>query len=263
MQLADEDKMPVSAVNLLKMLCRAPLTAMRRPGRRERAVSFGSRTVSQAKISENRLGAIFGLAVWSNRPIRYLILCGVVLIAAIAVGTAIMVGNFRNRALFDSERELKNTALILAEQIDRSFQALERVQSSVIEKIQSLGIASSEDYARQMSGEDVNVMLKASISGLVQVDAITLINADGKLLNFSRDWPVPAVNNADRDYFKALKSDSHLTSFISLPVRNRGTGTWTVFFARKVMASNEEFLGLVLAAVELSYFEAIFGSIVL
>jgi diguanylate cyclase (GGDEF)-like protein len=217
--------------------------------------------VSRAKISQIRLGAVFGLAVWRDRPIRYLIICGVLLIAAIAVSTAIMVGNFRNRALDDNERELKNTALILAEEIDRSFQGLELVQRSVIEKIQSLGIASSEDYARQMSGRDVHLMLKASISGLVHVDAITLINADGKLLNFSRYWPAPALDVTDRDYFKAFKSDAQLTSFISLPVHNRGNATWTVFLARKVTTPNAEFLGLVLGAVELSYFERLFGSI--
>ena len=99
----------------------------------------------------------------------------------------------------------------------------------MIEKIHSLGIASSEDYARQMSGQDVHLMLKASISGLVHVDAITLIGADGKLLNFSRYWPTPALDVTDRDYFKAFKSDAQLTSFMSLPVHNRGNATWTVF----------------------------------
>src|SRR6202041_1598845 len=147
--------------------------------------------VSQAKISKIRLGAIFGLAAWRNRSIRYLILCGVLIVAAIMVSTAIMVSNLRNRALYESERELKNTALILAEEIDRTFQAVDLVQSSVIEKIQSPGVASSEDYARRMSGEDVHLMLKASTSGLVQAYAISLINADGQMLNFSRFWPAP------------------------------------------------------------------------
>ena len=219
--------------------------------------------MSHAKIWQIRFGAISGMAAWRNRPIRYLVLCGVLLIAAIAVSTAIMVVNFRNRALIDSERELKNTALILAEQVDRSFQALELVQRNVTEKIQSLGIASSEDYARQMSGQDVNQMLKASISGLAHVSAVTLIDADGKLLNSSRDWPIPQTNVADRDYFKALKFDAQLTSFISLPAHNRRDGAWTVFSARKLKAANGEFIGLVLGAIELSYFEKSFGSIVL
>ncbi|MGB6892609.1 MAG: hypothetical protein WBE25_14130 [Xanthobacteraceae bacterium] len=181
--------------------------------------------MSQQKLSRIRLGAISGLAAWHNLPIRYLILCGMTLIAAIGIGTAIMADNLRDRALRESERELKNTALILAEQLDRSLQAIDMVQSSVIEKIQSLSIASSDDYTRRMSGRDVHLMLKASTSGLVQAYAISLINADGRLINFSRSWPVPDISVADREFFRALKSDPRLASFISLPGHNRTNGT--------------------------------------
>ena len=135
--------------------------------------------MSQENTTKIRLNLPSATAVWRNRPIRYLILCGALLIAAIAVTTAVMLASFRNRALAESERELKNTALILSEQIDRSFQALELVQRSVVEKIQALGIASSEDYARQMSGRDVHLMLKDESNGLFHVDALTLIGADG------------------------------------------------------------------------------------
>ena len=183
------------------------------------------------------------------------------LIAAIVISTAIMVSNLRDHALSDSERELKNTTLILAEQIDRMFQAVDLVQSSVIEKIQSLGIASSDDYSRRMSGEDVHLMLKASTSGLVQVYALSLINADGHMINFSRFWPGPDINVADREFFIALKSDPRLTSFISVPGHNSTNGAWTLFLARKVTAANGEFIGLVLGAVELSYFDKLFSSI--
>ena len=214
-----------------------------------------------SKTSRIRLGVAFGLAVWRNRPVRYLILCGALLIAAIVVGTAIMVDNLRDRALFGSERELKNTALILAEQIDRTFQAVDLVQISVIERIQSLGITSSDDYARRISSEDMHEMLKASTSGLVQIYAISVINADGRLLNFSRFWPVPDISVADREFFLALKSDPQLTSFVSLPAQNRTDRAWTMFLTRKVRGPNGEFLGLVLGAVELSYFEKLFASV--
>src|SRR5580704_9481422 len=214
-----------------------------------------------SKTNQIRLGAIFGLAAWRNRPIRYLILCGVTLIGAIVIGTAIMVGNLRERALLESERELKNTALILAEQIDRTFQGIDLVQSSVLEKIQSQGIASSEDYTRRMSGEDVHLMLKTSTSGLVQIYAISLINADGRLLNFSRFWPGPELSVADRDFFIALKANPEMTSYISQPGHNRTNGAWTLFLVRKVTAANGEFLGLVLGAIELSYFDKLFASV--
>jgi diguanylate cyclase (GGDEF)-like protein/PAS domain S-box-containing protein len=217
--------------------------------------------VSPPKLSRIRLGAISGLAAWHNRPIRYLILCGVLIIAAIVAATAIMVGNLRDRELSDSERELNNTALILAEQLDRSLQAIDLVQTSIIGKIQSLGIASSEDYARRMSGQDVHLMLKASTSGLLQAYAISLIDADGRLINFSRSWPVPEISVANREFFRALKSDPRLQSYIGLPGHNSTNGTWTLFLARSVTAANGDFLGLVLGAIELSYFDRIIGSV--
>jgi diguanylate cyclase (GGDEF)-like protein len=163
--------------------------------------------------------------------------------------------------LLESERELKNTALILAEQIDRTFQGIDLVQSSVLERIKSLGIASNEDYTRRMSGEDMHQMLKASTSGLVQIYAVSLINADGRLINFSRFWPGPELSVADRDFFIALKANPEMTSYVSQPLHNRTNGAWTLFLVRKVTAANGEFLGLVLGAIELSYFDKLFASV--
>ena len=217
--------------------------------------------MSLALLARIRGLATHAKAVWCNRSVRYLLLGGALSIAAIAIGTAIMVANFRDRALADSERELKNTALILAGQIDRSFQSLELFQVRIVEKLQSLGVASSEDYARHIASKDVHLMIKTSISGMPHIAAITLIDADGNLMDTSRDGPIPTANLADRDYFHALKSDAQPTSFISLPVRNRINDVWTLFLARKLTHSNGEFLGVVLGAIELSHFEELFGSI--
>ena len=70
-----------------------------------------------------------------HRPIGSLALFGVLLIAAIVVGIAMATHTFRDRELANSERELKNTALILAEQTDRTIQSLDLVLTSVIERV--------------------------------------------------------------------------------------------------------------------------------
>ena len=49
-----------------------------------------------------------------ENAVRRLILSGLLLIAAIAVMTAAMVGSFRERALNTIERQLENTVLLLA-----------------------------------------------------------------------------------------------------------------------------------------------------
>jgi len=114
-----------------------------------------------------------------------------------------------------------------------------------------------------MSGHDVHLMLKDKLAGWPHIGSLTLINAKGKLFNFSRFWPLPNIDVTDREFFQALKSDPRLTSFMGEPVRNRATGSWTIHLVRKVAGPNGEFLGLVLGAMEMNYFDQYFGSIVL
>jgi len=205
-----------------------------------------------AELTSSAPGSDAGKSAFSDfrrfAPFILPIGCGVVLVAAIVLGTAILVSKFRERALANGERELQNTALILAEQTDRAFQAVELLQSSLIERMKILGIASAEDYERQMSGHEVHLMLKERVAGWPHVGSITLINSQGKLFNFSRFWPLPNIDVTDREFFKVLKSDAQLTSFMGAPVRNRATDTWTIHLVRKVAGPNGEFLGLVLGA---------------
>ena len=52
----------------------------------------------------------------------FLVICSLLyplLIAAIGIGTTIAVGNFRERALGSSERQLENTVLLLARHFDQ------------------------------------------------------------------------------------------------------------------------------------------------
>ena len=79
--------------------------------------------------------------------------------------------------------------------------------------------------------------------GLPQLDALIAVDADGSLLNFSHYWPAPAVNLADRDYFKALKTNSALTTYFGEPVFNlvvakRGLNTGVVVNGKYAIASH-------------------------
>jgi diguanylate cyclase (GGDEF)-like protein len=198
-----------------------------------------------------------------SRPVRWLIACGVLLVAAIAIGTAVTIGNFRERTLASSERELENTVLLLARHFDQQLEQLELVQESMSEQIRSAGIASRGDLEREMSGNDVHLMLRTKIAALPQVGHLSLMGSDGKLINTSRSWPVPLSNIADRPYFKALKASPQLATALSEPVLNRLTGTWTTIFARSMIGSKGEFLGIILASIELAQFEDFFTSVAL
>ena len=196
-------------------------------------------------------------------PIRWLILGGTLLIAAIAIGATVMAGNFRERALRNSERELENTVLLLARHFDQQLEDFEVVQKDLIAFMRSSGIATAENYKRRMSGQDIHLMLKSKIDALSYVGGINVFDADGKLINASAAWPAPPVNVADRAYFKTFKSDPQSPEMLVEPVYSRITGVWTTVIARKVTGPNGEFLGVIGRGIEPANFEKFFATVAL
>jgi diguanylate cyclase (GGDEF)-like protein/PAS domain S-box-containing protein len=196
-------------------------------------------------------------------PIRWLILGGMLLIAAIAIGATVMAGNFRERALRNSERELENTVLLLARHFDQQLEDFEVVQKDLIGFMRSSGIATTEDYKRRMSTPDVHLMLKSKMDALSYVGGINVFDADGKLINASAVWPIPPVSVADRAYFKTFRSGPQSPAIVVEPVYSRITGAWTTVIARKVIGPNGEFLGAIGRGIEPAHFEKFFASVAL
>src|SRR3979409_2433082 len=64
--------------------------------------------------------------------IQWLILCGAALVVAIALGTAYLASQFRERALEVTERDLNNTALLLSRHFDQHLSDLQHVHDDVV-----------------------------------------------------------------------------------------------------------------------------------
>jgi diguanylate cyclase (GGDEF)-like protein/PAS domain S-box-containing protein len=198
-----------------------------------------------------------------QNPIRWLILCGVLLVASIAIGTALIVGNFRERALNSSERELENTVLLLARHFNQQLQEAQIIQRDVIAYMESADIGSSDAFRSQMSTLDIHEMLRVKDGAFSNIGGVTLFDSDGWLINSSEAWPVPAVNVADRGYFRTFKSDPLSPAAVVEPVHSRTTGAWTTVFARKLIGRNGEFIGTVARGIEPAQFEQFFASVTL
>lgn len=198
---------------------------------------------------------------WLSRPVRLIIMCGIVLIGAVMAVTTGLLLNLRDRDLVESERRLSGFALVLAEQIDRNFQAIELIQTAVIERMQRLGIASAEDLEREMSGHDTHQRFKDRISASPHINALVLTDSDGKLINSSRSWPIPRIARFDQELSEAFKADPQLTTFVSSPFPSPATGNWIVPIARKFTGPNGKLLGIILGVVDAQQFEQYFKSI--
>ncbi|MDH6261387.1 EAL domain-containing protein [Bradyrhizobium sp. BR13661] len=196
-------------------------------------------------------------------PVRWLVLSSVVLILAIIAGTAMMVSNFRERALDNSKHELENTVLLLAQHFDQQLQDLAVIEDDLIADMQARGIDTGEHYVRRMSSPDIHLMLKTRIGALSYVGNINLFDSDGALINSSGAWPVPAVGIADRSFFKTFKSDPHSPPALIELVQSRISGAWTAVLARRLTSSSGEFMGVIGRGIEVARFEDFFASLAL
>jgi diguanylate cyclase (GGDEF)-like protein len=196
-------------------------------------------------------------------PIRWLILGGALLIAAIAIGATLMAENFRERALRNSERELENTVLLLARHFDQQLSDFEVIQKDLIDHIRSGGITTADSFKQRMSGKDVHLMLKSKLSALSYVGGVNVFDADGTLINTSTAWPVPSLNVADRPYFRTFQTDPQAPEMLVEPVHSRISGVWTTVIARKLTGPHGELIGVIGRGIEPATFEKFFASVAL
>jgi diguanylate cyclase (GGDEF)-like protein/PAS domain S-box-containing protein len=198
-----------------------------------------------------------------RNPILWLVICGILLIAAIAIGTAMMITNFRDHALESSKRELENTVLLLARHFDQQLDDAEVPLIELIEQIHQAGIASSDDFRRRMSTPEMHLQLAESVSRVSKIAGINIYDADGTLINSSEVSVVPKLTIADRSYFKALKFNPEVAQPQIELVHSRFSGKWKTLVTRKVSGPDGAFLGVVSRAISPEKFEEFFSAVAL
>jgi diguanylate cyclase (GGDEF)-like protein/PAS domain S-box-containing protein len=196
-------------------------------------------------------------------PILSLILCGGLLVAAIMVGTMMMVGEFRERALSNQERELENTVLLLTRHYDQQFEDTEIIANDVISRMQFSEIGSPETFRIWMSSYDAHLLLKSKVNVLSYVGDVGIFDADGKLINSSGTWPLPSISIAERTFFRNLKSDANLKTAVVTPARNQMNGNTTTVIAHRINGPKGIFLGVMARRIDPVHYEKFFASIAL
>src|SRR5437763_5823864 len=183
-------------------------------------------------------------ASFRRGPVLWLILCGVLLVAAITISTATISGQFRERALNNSERELENTVLLLTRHFDQQFEDADILATDLIAKMQFTESASAEIFSSEMSTYDAHLMLKSKASVLSYIGEINIYNSDGLLINSSGGWPLPDVNIGGREYFGDLKSNPELKLTLGDPVQSNFAGKPTTVIAHRLNGLGGVFLGV-------------------
>ena len=192
---------------------------------------------------------------WRRR--RSLVIAVCAAIAAILGVYALALTLLHHNTLRDTQTNLLRQSLALSEMTERTFQSVDLVLQSVVEKLQP---EFSGADPNELANREHHIFLKEKMAGLPQIDALGIIDAGGNRLNLSRDWPSAKADLSQREYFKELSASPKTTSFISSPVQANSSGVWVVIIARPMLGNDGRFQGIAFAAIRLEYLEDLFRS---
>jgi signal transduction histidine kinase len=199
-----------------------------------------------------RLSANVGRRLW--------LVCALLVIVGLVTG-GVVIWQLRQAALANSERELTNLGVVLAEQTSRTIQSVDLVLREVQSRTAALGIRTPEQFRAEMADATAHEFLLSRLRNLPQADAIALVAANGKLLDWTRDEVVPSTNFSDRDYFRYFSTNNDTSTFISEPAHGRFTDKWLMFVARRVNGPDGVFLGVITGLIDTRYLEDFYQTI--
>ncbi len=192
---------------------------------------------------------------------RWMIATGIILLVVMVACVTVLLWDMRKATQRDVARNLGKLGIAIAEQTTRSIQAMDLSLTDLSDDILAMGIVTPQQFSTDLRSRDVQTQLRQKDTALPQANAFTIIGADGQLVNFSRAWPPPTTDLTDRDYYRYFRAHDDHHAFISKPVQNRGDGDWTVYVVRRVDGPDGSFLGLLLGAIDLAYFQDFYAAL--
>jgi PAS domain-containing protein len=176
-----------------------------------------------------------------------------------AIGLTIW--GLRSDAIQEANNDTGNIAAVLSEQLARSIQSVDIVLSDVRERVEQQYASAQVDFDQRTRSQDFYRLLRERLDRLSQSDFIAVIDRDGQIAITTQPSPPPKMNVTDRDYFQHFERDNDNGIYISNLLTSRTTGERTVFFCKRITGAHNEFLGVALIGLRLSYFESIYNSI--
>ncbi len=183
------------------------------------------------------------------------------LVAVSAGAIGLTLWQLREDALGEARAEAGNLATVIAHQAAFSAQAVDLALRDVQIEVERRGAAGPADFVKALSGKAEYEFLVTKMARLPQLEALSVIGADGRVIASTRGWPAPDVNAGDRDHFQMLRDQRSAGLVIGEPVFSKVTGVWMMFFARRLETASGEFLGIVVAGARPSSFMRVYDAI--
>ena len=122
------------------------------------------------------------------------------LLALIIVSTAIIsIFSMRESSRDEWSNQLNNLTATLAEQVDQTLYSANTVLDNATKELRAAKIEDEKQYREFASREaQFNFLLQKTKANPL-IDVISYVDNRGDIINYSRAYPAPKINIADRD----------------------------------------------------------------
>jgi PAS domain S-box-containing protein len=181
-----------------------------------------------------------------------LLLLSAVTIVSICIATTFLLWEQRNRELEHARIETLSINRMLMEQTEQIFSSVDLLLLGVQERLNS-------DFGSRLALDSmpVQLLLAAKSSGMGNVSSVFLVDADGQVVNTSREKKVNA-NVSNREYFRAFSEGKMTGLFIGVPELSRVDDRLTLHLSRKLEDRNGGLRGVVAVSVKLDEFARLY-----
>ena len=198
-------------------------------------------------------------SLYRYRAGQLLVACGLCVGLILMAGMSWFLVASRHGVIDDAVREMRNDALMLADDEDRLLQAVDVMELGLIQHMREIGVDSPERFEQLMGTQAVHQSLSDRISALPYIGALSLSDRRGLLLNYSIAWPPPPEDNAGRDFIRGLSAAGAPQIFISAPSRGQNSGVWFFHLSRRFDSADGRLIGFVHCTIRIDYAEQFYA----
>ena len=184
-----------------------------------------------------------------------LLLAGVMIMATV-VSTAILLLDLRHEELVHAKGEVVTLTRVLSDQTARSFEGVSLTLHGIRDRL-SDGVGRS----LELDGARVRTLLQLRSAGFPQVKSIFVVDASGRGVNSSRPDFIPRLDVSEREFFRRFADGGSDEIFISRPETARVDGQWTFYVSMRLSDAGGRLRGVLVAAIDIGYFESLYGSV--
>jgi signal transduction histidine kinase/CheY-like chemotaxis protein len=192
---------------------------------------------------------------------RILNLIGFAVVCMTLLAAGLTVWDLRQEAIKTYTEEMDNLGAAFAEQTSRTLQAVDLVLDQVKDRVSSARIETAAQFEQLLAGRKWRQFLAERLKNLPQAASLSLVDADGKLINASRHRTASAANFSNRHFIEYFRLRDEPSSFLEASIEERdGSGRY-IFVARRISGSAGEFLGTIVATVRTGYLEDFYKAV--